>query len=89
MRKLQGTGWVAGHEDAQIYAIRGEKDRALDALEAAIDAGWMFYSYGLDNDPSFDACKDDPRFLANVEKLRNRMAQERQWYQDHKDDPLY
>ena len=39
MRKLQGTGWVAGHEDAQILAIRGEKDRALDALEAAVDAG--------------------------------------------------
>ncbi|NIL94163.1 MAG: tetratricopeptide repeat protein [Woeseiaceae bacterium] len=89
MRKLQGTGWVAGHEDAQIYAIRGEKNRALDALEAAIDAGWMFYSYGLENDPSFDAYKDDPRFLTIVQKLRDRMAQERQWYQDHKDDALY
>ena len=89
MRKLQGTGWVAGNEDAQIYAIRGEKDRALDALEAAIDAGWMFYSYGLQKDPSFDAYKDDPRFLGIVQKLADRMAEERKWYEEHKDDPLY
>jgi TolB-like protein/cytochrome c-type biogenesis protein CcmH/NrfG len=89
MRKLQGTGWVAGHEDAQIFAIRGEKDRALDALEAAIDSGWMFYSFGLENDASFDAYKDDPRFLEIVQKLRDRMARERQWYEEHKNDPLY
>jgi TolB-like protein/Tfp pilus assembly protein PilF len=89
MRKLQGSGWVAGNEDAQIYAIRGEKERALDALEAAIDAGWMFFSFGLEDDPSFDAYKDDPRFLEIVQKLRNRLAQERQWYQDHKGDPLF
>ena len=89
MRKLQGTGWVAGNEDAQIFAIRGEKDRALDALEAAIDSGWMFFSYGLENDPSFDAYKEDPRFLELVQKLRERMAEERQWYEDHKDDPLF
>jgi TolB-like protein/Tfp pilus assembly protein PilF len=89
MRKLQGTGWVAGNEDAQIYAMRGEKDRALDALETAVDAGWMFYSFGLPNDPSFDAYKNDPRFLAIVQKLADRLAEERQWYEEHKDDPLY
>ena len=89
MRKLQGAGWVAGNEDAQIYAIRGEKDRALDALEAAIDAGWMFYSFGLESDPSFNAFKNDPRFVELVQKLEKRMAGERKWYEEHKDDPLY
>jgi hypothetical protein len=80
---------MAGNEDAQIYAIRGEKDRALDALEAAIDAGWMFYSYRLEEDPSFDAFKDDEQFLGIVQKLADRMAEERQWYEDHKSDPLF
>jgi TolB-like protein len=89
MRKMQGAGWMAGNEDAQIYAIRGEKDRALDALEAAIDAGWMFYSYRLEKDPSFDAFKDDEQFLGIVQKLADRMAEERQWYEDHKSDPLF
>ena len=89
MRKLQGGGWVAGNEDAQIYAIRGEKDRALDALEAVIDSGWMFYSFGLENDPSFDAYKDDERFLSIVQKLADRMAEERQYYEEHKDEPLF
>lgn len=89
MRTLQGAGWIAGNEDSQIYAIRGEKDRALDALEAAIDSGWMFFSYGLARDPSFDAWKDDERFLAIVKKLSDRMADERAWYEQHKDDPLY
>jgi TolB-like protein/cytochrome c-type biogenesis protein CcmH/NrfG len=89
MRKLQGSGWVAGHEDSLVYAIRGEKDRALDALEAAIDSGWMFYSYGLENEPSFDAYRDDERFLAIVQKLADRMADEHQYYEEHKDEPLF
>jgi len=89
MRKLQGTGWVSGIEDAQIYAIRGEKDRALDAFEAAVDAGWMFYSYYIEKDPSFDAFNDDERFVGIVQKLADRMADERQYYEEHKDEPLF
>ncbi len=89
MRKLQGTGWVSGIEDAQIYAIRGEKERALNAFEAAVNAGWMFYSYRIENDPSFDAFKHDERFVGIVQKLADRMADERQYYEDHKDEPLF
>jgi len=89
MRRIQGGGWVAGNEDAQIHAIRGDKDRALDAFEAAVDAGWMFYSFNIQNDPSFDAFKNDSRFLGIVQKLADRLQQERRWYEEHKDDPLF
>jgi hypothetical protein len=84
---------------AQAYIETGERDKglahllkleqALDALEAEIDSGWMFYSYGLENDPSFDAFKEDQRFLGIVQKRADRMAEERQWYEDHKSDPLF
>ena len=89
-RKMQGGGWFSGIEDAQVHAIRGDVDAALDALEVAVDNDWSFYSAGLakDQDPSFDALVEHPRYEALVDQIRVHMAEERAWYEANKNMPL-
>lgn len=48
---------------ACFYAISGERERALDALERTIEGGFGFADW-IDNDPDFDDLRDDPRFQA-------------------------
>jgi len=88
MRLLQGGGTTAGVDDAMLYALRGEREEALTRLEAAIDSGWFFYAFAMKEDASFSSMKDDPRLIALWNRLGERMAVERQWYEAHKDDPL-
>lgn len=89
-RKMQGGGWFSGIEDAQVYAIRGDVDAALDALETAVDNDWSFFSAGLarDQDPSFDLLDGHPRYEAQVDRIRAHMAEERAWYEVNKNLPL-
>jgi TolB-like protein/Flp pilus assembly protein TadD len=88
MRLRQGGGTISGIDDAVLYAIRGDQEEALSRLEAAIDSGWFFYSFGYPDAPAFADMKDDPRMIALWDRLAERMAEERAWYEAHKDDPL-
>lgn len=85
-RKLQAGGWMAGPEDAMMYALRGEDDLALAALEDAIERDWSFYTLAVLEDSVFDGLRDDPRFIGLVDRLGRKMEDERAWYEEHKDE---
>jgi len=85
-RKLQAGGWMAGAEDALLFALRGENERALDVLERAINRDWMFYAQAIVFDTALRHLQDDPRYLVLVDRLEQKMARERAWYMEHKDD---
>ncbi len=67
-----------------VFASRGEKEAALSELEAMVDAGWRWlmspgnmdagvYSIGLgwfEDSPLLDSIRDEPRFVATVEKVK-------------------
>jgi len=60
---------------ARIYALRGDREEALAALQEAIDAGWRFqWWFYLEQDPAFGILREDPRFksIANEMALRVR-----------------
>lgn len=53
---------------AQIYAIVGEYDLAIDELEYHLSIpGWSTPNFLL-ADPLFDPLEDNPRFIALLEK---------------------
>jgi TolB-like protein len=85
-RKLQSGGWMAGPEDALLYALLGEDEKALDSLQRAIDQNWMFYSRAAMFDSAFNTLADSPRFQGLLTRLKQNMARERAWYEEHKND---
>ena len=59
----------------QIYALQGDKQKALSALQRAIDEGWRyFWWYSLKQDPNLESLHDEPEFQAMVEELEADMA---------------
>jgi len=68
-----------GISDVQIYAIRGEREKALSALRQAIDEGWRgFWWHFLKHDLSLESLHAEPEFRAMVAELETDMAAQRE-----------
>jgi tetratricopeptide (TPR) repeat protein len=66
-----------GIADVQIYALQGEKKKALAALRQAIDEGWRaFWWYHLKYDPTLESLHDEPEFQAMVAEIEADMAEQ-------------
>jgi tetratricopeptide (TPR) repeat protein len=73
--RLSGAGY--GIADVKIYALRGEKQKALSALRQAIDEGWRtHWWYFLKQDSSLESLHDDPEFQAMVAEIEADMAEQ-------------
>ena len=88
-RKLQGGAHIIGIEDAQFYALLDERELMLPTLKNAIDRDWMFYSVLLIDSPILKDYRDDPELQALVDTQAAKMAAQRAWYEEHKDEPLF
>ncbi len=69
---LRGTtrlSWLgAGVSDAEIYALQGRPDRALEALERARADGWQYlWWWELNRNPNFASLHDMPRWVTIVD----------------------
>ena len=72
-----------------IYAIKGEKDKAIDNLKIfnqkqKVSLMWLFY---VKNDPSFDSIRDEPEFQQIVKEIEVKYEAEhervRKWLENH------
>ena len=71
--RLSSYGY--GIADVQIYALKGDKQKALSALRHAIDEGWRsFWWYYLKQDPILESLHDEPEFQAMVAEIEADMA---------------
>jgi TolB-like protein/Tfp pilus assembly protein PilF len=62
-------------ELVSIYALKGEKEMALEALTKAVDEGWRgLWWYWLDHDPNLGSIRDEPEFQAARDRIRIDMA---------------
>ncbi|MGI9263635.1 MAG: tetratricopeptide repeat protein [Gammaproteobacteria bacterium] len=64
-----------GIADVQVYALRGETQRALEALRKAIDNGWrgLWWFYLKDN-PNLESLQDNREFQSMVQEVGSFMA---------------
>jgi hypothetical protein len=78
--KREGTLFFAFRETPYGYALnaalQGDNERALDRLEAIIDAGWRLY-YLNQSDPRWGTLRDDPRFQVLMEKVKADVDRQR------------
>jgi len=73
--RLGGFGY--GVADAQIYALRGEKEKALAALRRAIDERWReLWWYYLEHDLALEPLNGEPEYQAMIAEIRAEMAQQ-------------
>ena len=74
-RMGQGGYWMT---DAQIFALRGQKREAVDALREAEKAGWRgSWRYVRDFDPALNSIRDDVEFKAVFADIERDMARQR------------
>jgi hypothetical protein len=85
-----------------IDALRGDRNRAIAGLREAIDMGWRvsmndrFWSWSgccfwwqLREDWKLGSLRQDPEFIALMNELKTDIRRQREWYEDHKDDPFF
>ncbi len=96
MHRTRGISY--GLLDVYIHAMRGDRDRAIAGLREAIDVGWRGGSVGgslvgswwmLRQDWKLASLHEDPEFIAMVNELEADIRKQRQWYEEHKDEPLF
>ena len=59
----------------EIYALQGNKSKALSALRQAIDEGWRnLWWYYLRRDPNLESLHDESEFQAMVAEIEADMA---------------
>ena len=61
---------------AQISAIGGDIDGAVEQMEKALEQNILEHSF-IDHDPFFAAFRDDPRLRAIADEMRERALAER------------
>jgi TolB-like protein/Tfp pilus assembly protein PilF len=65
-RGAHATGFL----DVQAYALLGQTERALQALEECANLEYLSGWQGLGHLPHYDSLRGDPRFNAAVDRLR-------------------
>jgi tetratricopeptide (TPR) repeat protein len=64
---------------AQVLAMLGEKQAAINELQSLVDNGWrIFWRWDTEFNPNLKTLHDDAEFQAIVEFLRTDMARQRE-----------
>ena len=84
--RMRGIGYH--YLDVAAHMVRGDNAMAVSALREAIDSGWRMYWWGL-RTPVFEMANLGPEWNALVAELEADIAEQKAWYEEHKDDALY
>ena len=69
--------WRYGVADVQLHALRGEKEKALAALQEHADTGMRdHWRWQLLHNPNLDSIRDTPEFAAIVAEIEADMAEQ-------------
>jgi TolB-like protein len=77
MTRIPRLGWFGyGIADAEIFALRGQNQQAIEALRKAVDEGWRLQWWSLDRNPNLAALHDAPEVRGILNVLTREMAQQ-------------
>jgi TolB-like protein/DNA-binding winged helix-turn-helix (wHTH) protein/Flp pilus assembly protein TadD len=74
LRPMVPPEWALVMFETEAFALQGRKSEALAALRRAIDAGWRWDWWQVENDPTLDSISDDPQFAAMIEEVKADLA---------------
>jgi hypothetical protein len=67
-------GGLTAITDIHLFALNGDKEKALDTLALAVANGWASnWQWHLSN-PNLDSIRDEPKFSDTVARLEDKMA---------------
>jgi len=75
-----------GAMEVVYHAVRGENQKAIDAMRATIDAGWRTGWYQLRIGPILEDLMLEPGYIELITELEADIAKQRQWFENHKDE---
>jgi TolB-like protein/Flp pilus assembly protein TadD len=89
MQSMPRSGPTGYQEiDALIHVVRGEKQRAIAALRDAFKEDAVFVASKYSS-PPMATMLDEPEWLVLITEIEAKFSRERQWYEAHKDEPLF
>ena len=69
--------------DVRLYAVMGEKEKALDALRSAINSGWRYlHFYYFGGEITLDSIRDEPEFVAMAAEVNADLKRQRESLKD-------
>ena len=87
-RHLDDPGrWVGAINEVPIHAVRQDREMLLDTVRNSLDE--LTFRWFTQEGPLFDFIRDDPEWIELMHKIDERVARERQYYDEHKDEPLF
>ncbi|MGI9221190.1 MAG: winged helix-turn-helix domain-containing protein [Woeseiaceae bacterium] len=86
MRRTPFGGY--GAIDVFVHVTRGEEELAVQVLRDAIDSGWITGWWAL-RTSHYESMQDNPEWLELLAEKEEDIRQQRQWYEEHKDEPLF
>ena len=91
MHRTRGIGY--GILDVYVHAMRDDRDQAIAGLREALDIGWrggtLSSAIPLGREWKLANLHQDPEFIAMMHELETDIAEQRQWLEDHKDEPFF
>ncbi len=71
-----------------VSYVRGEKQAAIESLRNAAEEGGIGWSWRFDA-PVWDGMQGEPGWAELVAEIQGEMRRQREWYEAHKDEPLF
>ena len=56
---------------ACLFALHGDKERAINLLEVAVDKGWGNKEW-IEQDKDYDSLRNEPQFKALIKRLNEK-----------------
>ncbi len=79
--------WLSPKNEMYAHGIRQDGPQLIKSIRDSLD--YPPFSWHYDDAPLFEFIRDDPEWIELMEEIERRIAREREYYQQHKDEPLF